>query len=164
MAFNSIVNDYNTFWDNKFKSLKMDSTVFKNFKQISSYKKRSEIPAKLIDSDSNTIESDLDKANAFAKQFEQVHSLTVDTGNQQVESFISNNFSTGNILDFNAINQKEAADAIECVVLFCFANIKEPGVYYYGFWAGKAENDNNFSKKLCLAKGVWVQSWKNVFT
>ena len=33
-----------------------------------------------------------------------------------------------------------------CVVLFVFANINEPGVYYYGFWTRKAENDNIWSK------------------
>ena len=42
-----------------------------------------------------------------------------------------------------------------------FSNFKVPGVDYYRFWAGKAENDIYFLIKWCLATRVLVQSSKN---
>ena len=115
MTYNSIVNDYSTFWEKKFRNLKCDSNVFKNLKQLSSYKKRVNMPNEIFeDNNATPLIDDLNKANAFAKQFEKANNITLDMGsasfNQHVESTINTRLTNGPIADFSIVNQLEAAN------------------------------------------------------
>jgi len=114
MTYNSIANDYNAYWERKFTSLKCDSNVFKNFKRISNYKKRLEIPDKIFENNNaNALISNNDKANAFAKHFEKAHTITLDMGDQEfcqlVDNTIRDAFTSGPITDFEVTSQQVAA-------------------------------------------------------
>lgn len=74
---NSIKNDYSTHYEKKMKNMKMDNNIFKNIKQISTYKTKNQIPNILYNEQTNeTYTSEEDKANALADQFEKIHKIT----------------------------------------------------------------------------------------
>lgn len=100
MTFNSIVADY------KFAELKIDNNIFKNIKQLSNYKKNLEMPHSMTQSENCTahINSNADKAEAFANHFLRAHNLTLNMGendfNERVNTFITETFEGDRITDF----------------------------------------------------------------
>lgn len=78
MLKNSLRNDYSIYWTSKIKSIKMDNNVFKQIKQISSYKKRDEMPQILSNENNEIFVSDKQKCDGFANQFINANNLTIN--------------------------------------------------------------------------------------
>lgn len=79
MAINSISRDYHCFWKNKLCNLSPSSNVFKEIKNISSYKNREQLPNVLYnseDKENTQYSTDAEKAEKFADHFESVYKLT----------------------------------------------------------------------------------------
>lgn len=113
MTYNSIVSDYKAFWERKFGELKADKNIFRHFKRFSNYKKHIELPDTMYEDENSTIQidSDVEKANAFAEHFKKSHNLTLNMGDNEfssnVNNYIKETFDGGCITDFSLSDQNE---------------------------------------------------------
>lgn len=73
----SISDDHRRYWQNKFKKIRPDNNLFKNIKQLSSYKSMCAMPVTIFnESKSQSFVSDDEKCNAFSTHFAAAHELT----------------------------------------------------------------------------------------
>lgn len=73
----SISDDYHKWWSNRIKNIKPDNNLFKNIKQISSYKKMQSPPSTMHNDDKSiSYSTNATKCEALACRFAQSHELT----------------------------------------------------------------------------------------
>lgn len=119
MTFNSIVADYKRYWSEKFSNLRMDNNIFKNIKQLSNYKKHLELPQIMLTggTDPTQVNTNIDKANAFANHFVNAHNLTLNMGDDDfgstVSEYINGAFVGEKITDFANNNMNELSETRE---------------------------------------------------
>lgn len=77
MMVNSISDDYKKWWRNKLKNVRPDNNLFKNIKQMSSYKSMSAMPSTIFkENKSCEFVTEREKCDAFSTQFAAAHELT----------------------------------------------------------------------------------------
>lgn len=130
MIKNSIRSHYNNYYSSKLAGMKMDHNIFKNIKRFSSYKAREFFPDIISNGNGTRICGSLNKAEALAIRFSDVHKKNINLENvalsDNINHLIANAFNSSEFLtEFSANNTADIptipspSNRLKAILSFC---------------------------------------------